>query len=68
MSVIGKSRTWLSLVGGLAVSMLLFMMIPIISPLDSNIGNVLIALIGGMLFTIGLGAVSNQILKKTSLV
>lgn len=68
MSVIGKSRTWLSLVGGLAVSMLLFMMIPIISPLDSNIGNVLIALIGGMLFAIGLGAVSNQILKKTSLV
>ena len=35
MSVVGKSKLWLSIVGSCGVGMLLFMMIPVISPLDS---------------------------------
>lgn len=68
MSVAGKQRTWLSLLGGFGVGMLLFTMVPMITPLDSNIINVLLCLIGGVLFSIGIGAISNIVLKKTSLV
>ena len=68
MSVVAKQRVWLSLVGGLGIGMLLFMMIPIVSPLDATIVNVILSLIGGVLFAFGLGAVSNVILKKTNLI
>lgn len=68
MSVVGKQKTWLSMVGAFAVSMLLFTMIPMISPLDSSIMNVILSLAGGLLFSFGLGSISNIILKKTSLV
>ena len=45
-------------------SMLLFMMIPIISPLNATIVNVILSFVGGILFSIGLCVISNQILKK----
>jgi hypothetical protein len=68
MSIIGKEKLWLSLVCGLGVSMLLFMMIPIVSPLDATIINVILSFVGGMLFSMGLGIASNAILKKSRLV
>lgn len=68
MSVIAKKRTWLSLIVGLGCGMLLFMMIPLISPLDATIMNVVLAFVGGGMFFLGLGAISNLILNKTSLV
>lgn len=68
MSVIGKDKLWLSLIAGLGVSMLLFMMIPIISPLNANIMNVVLGILGGVIFAFGMGAISNIILKKTSLI
>lgn len=68
MSVIAKQKLWLSLVGSLMVGMLLFMMIPMLTPLDSSIMNVVLCLAGGVLFSVGLGAISNTILRKTSLV
>lgn len=68
VSVAAKQRAWLSIVGSLCVGMLLFSMVPMISPLDSTILNVALCLAGGALFSVGLGAVSNLILKKTSLV
>lgn len=68
MSVVGKQKTWLSMIGAFMVSMLLFTMIPMISPLDSTFMNVLLSLAGSLLFSIGIGAISNLILKKTSLV
>lgn len=68
MSVVGKSKTWLSIILSLGTSMLLFTMIPMISPLDSTIINVILSLIGGLLFSVGLGFVSNIVLKKTSLI
>ncbi|MBQ8313134.1 MAG: ABC transporter permease [Clostridia bacterium] len=68
MSVIGKQKLWLSMVLSFMTGMLLFMMIPMLTPLDATIMNVLLCLIGSGLISVGLGAVSNQILKKTSLV
>lgn len=67
-SAVGKQKLWLSLVGSLCVGMLFFMMIPMLTPLDSGIMNVLLCLAGGVLFSVGMGAVSNQILQKTDLV
>lgn len=68
MSVVGKRRLWLSLIGGFGISMLLFTMVSMISPLDSTIVNVILTLVGGLLFSVGIGAISKIILNKTSLV
>ena len=68
MSVIAKQKLWLSILLSMMTGMLLFMMIPMLSPLDAAFMNVILCLCGGALFSIGLGAVSNHILKKTSLV
>ena len=48
--------------------MLLFMMIPMLTPLDSGVMNVVLCLAGGALFSAGLGAVSSAVLRKVSLV
>ena len=68
MSVVGKSKLWLSLITAMGVSMLLFTMVPMISPLDSTFTNVILTLVGGVLFSIGVGIGSKKILEKTSLV
>ena len=68
VSVAGKQRLWLSLIGSFAVGMLFFMMIPMITPLDATAMHVLLTFVGGGLFSAGLGGASNLILKKTSLV
>ena len=67
-SVVGKQKLWVSLVGSLCTGMLLFMMIPALTPLDSTGMNVILCLAGGALFSVGLGVVSNKVLGKTSLV
>lgn len=67
MSVIGKQKTWLSMICSFVVCMFLFMMVPMISPLNSTFINVIMCLAGGLIFSIALGAASNIILKKTSL-
>lgn len=68
MSTVGKQKLWFSMVGSLAVGLLLLMMVPSMTPLDSTIINVVLCLAGGALFSIGLGAVSNLVLRKASLV
>ena len=67
-SVAAKQKLWLSLVGSLCVGMLFFMMIPMLTPLDSTIMNVVLCLAGGAVFSVGLGAVSDTVLRRTSLV
>lgn len=67
-SVIAKQRLWLSLIISFAVAMLMFMMIPIITPLNSTIVNVLLCLVGAGIFSVGIGYASKKILDKTSLV
>lgn len=68
ISVAAKQRAWLALCGSLGGGMLLFMMVPALTPLNSTMMNVLLCLAGSVMFAIGLGAVSNLVLKKTSLV
>jgi len=50
------------------IGMLMFMMIPIITPLNSTIVNVLLCLVGSALFSVGIGVGSYFILKKSSLI
>lgn len=68
VSVAAKQKAWLSICGSLGGGMLLFMMVGLITPLSSTIINVFLCLVGGILFAAGLGAASNKVLKKTSLV
>ena len=51
-----------------AIAMLMFMMIPIITPLNSTIVNVLLCVVGAGIFSVGLTFASKVILAKTSLV
>jgi len=67
-SVFAKQRLWLSLLLAFGIGMLMFMMIPIITPLNSTIINVLLCLVGTFLFSVGIGFGSKAILEKTSLV
>lgn len=68
MSVIAKSRLWMSLLLSLMTGMFLFMMIPTVSPLNASLLHPILCLAGGVGFGFGLGAVSNLVLKKTALV
>lgn len=68
MSIVGKQKLWLSILCGFGASMLLFTMVPMITPLNSTIVNVVLTFLGGLLFSVGLGSISNTILQKTSLV
>ena len=68
MSVIAKQKAWLSILLSLMVGMFLFMMIPMLSPLNATAMNVLLCVVGGIVIGTGLGAISNQVLKKTNLV
>ena len=67
-SVIAKQKLWMSLIGSMMSSMLLFMMIPMLTPLDSTVMNVILCGAGAVCFSVGLGAVSDVVLKKSSLV
>ena len=68
MSVVAKQKLWMSVLLSMMVGMFLFMMIPMLTPLNATLGNVLICAVGGVGFGFGLGAISNLVLKKTSLV
>ena len=68
ISVSAKQRAWLSICGSLGGGMLLFMMVPLITPLGSTAVNMVLCAAGGALFAFGLGAISKVVLKKTSLV
>ena len=68
ISVAAKQKAWLALCGSLGGGMLLFMMVSMITPLNSTMLNVVLCLAGGILFAVGFGAVSNMVLRKTSLV
>ncbi len=63
-AVFAKQRLWLSMLLSLAGGALLFMMIPMITPLNATILNVILCVAGGVIFSIGLGAVNRLLLKK----
>ena len=68
VSVAAKQKAWLCLCGSLGACMLLFTMVSMITPLGSTFMNIALCLAGGILFSVGLGAISNKILNKSSLV
>ena len=68
MSVFAKQRAWLSVLLYLFGGMLLFMMIPMMSPLNAGVMHVGLCLAGGALFAAGIGAVSRMVLSKTDLI
>lgn len=68
MSVIARSRLWMSLLLSLMTGMFLFMMIPMLPPLNATAMHLILCAAGGGMFSFGLGAVSRVILSKTSLV
>ena len=63
-SVFAKQKLWLSIILSLCIGMLFFTIIPIISPLDAGILNVIMCVGGGALFAVGFGALSNLVLNK----
>ena len=68
ISVAAKQKAWLAICGSLGGGMLLFMMVSMITPLGSTLINVALCAAGGAMFAFGLGAVSQAVLQKTSLV
>ncbi len=68
LSTVGKQTLWLSILGSLAAGMLLFTMIPMMTPLNAGAFHVILCVVGGPLFAAGLGAVSTVILSKTNLI
>lgn len=67
MTVTAKHRVWMSVLLSLFAGMLLFMMIPMMTPLDAGIMHAFMCLAGGVIFSIMIGMISNTILKTTSL-
>ena len=68
ISIAAKQKAWLSICGSLGGGMLLFMMVSMITPLGSTPINVALCAAGSAMFAFGLGAASNAVLKKTSMV
>ncbi len=64
MSIIAKQKLWLSILLSLGSSMLLFTMIPMITPIDAGLLNVVLCIAGGAIFSVGLGAIGRVLLKK----
>ena len=67
-SVIAKNKLWLSILLSLCIGMLFFAIVPMVTPLNATLLHVVLCFAGGGMFSVGLGAISNQILKTTSLV
>ena len=68
MSVVAKQKLWLSILLSFGVGMFLFNIAPMVSPLNSGMLQVILCTAGGAGFAIGMGAISNLVLKKTSLI
>ena len=66
-SVCAKQRLWLSILLSMMTGMFLFMMIPMLSPLNATVAQLGLCLAGGVLFPIGLGLVGRAILRKRSI-
>ena len=68
LSVLCKQRSWLSICLSVGGGMILFMMIPMITPLTASVVHAGICLVAGVLTAVVLGLFGKLILKKTGLV
>lgn len=68
MGVIAREKAWLSIMLSCFMGMFLFMMVPMITPLNAGMMNVILCLAGGVLFSLGVGVASRQVLRTSDLV
>lgn len=68
MSVIAKQKLWLAIILSLVVGMFLFMMIPVLTPLNSTVMNVIICMAVGVIFSLMFDTISSRVLKKTNII
>ena len=67
MAVIGRQRSWLSILLALFGGMLMFMMIPAMTPIDAGIVHVGLTLAGGAIFAPCIGLISKLVLSRQDL-
>ncbi len=67
-SVFAQQKIWLSILLSFGIGMFMFMMISIISPLNAGIMHFILSLVGGILFSFGIGICSKIVVSKTNLV
>lgn len=67
-SIIGGAKIWMSILISLGIGMLLFTMIPMITPLNSTIINLIMCIVGSGLFSVGISVGSYYILKNKNIV
>lgn len=65
-SVAARQRLWLSIIIALMVGMFMFMIIPMMTPLDATVLHVILCLAGSALFGVGLSSASTAILRNAS--
>ena len=62
--IFAKHRVWLSILLSLCIGMFLFMIIPMMTPLDATLIHVLMCLAGGILFALAAGKAGGMMLRK----
>ena len=67
MSVIAKRRSWMSLLLSFTVGMFMFMVIPMMTPLNAGLINVIMCLAGAVLFTAAIGSAGRMVLDRTDI-
>ena len=67
MSVIAKRRSWMSLLLSFMIGMFMFMVIPMMTPLDAGLINVVMCLAGGVIFTVAFGKMAQIVLERTDI-
>lgn len=68
MSYISKTKTWLSMILSLSLSMIFYMMISLLAPLNATIINLVLCFIISNIVAITVSIIGNIILKKTNLI
>lgn len=67
-AIMARHRTWLAILLSLAIGMLLFMLIPMLTPLNAGAVHVMGCLLGGVLFGAVSAVGSGKLLEKMSVV
>ena len=67
MSVIAKRHSWMSILLSFMVGMFMFMVIPMMTPLDAGLMNLVMCLAGAVIFTLALGKASQIVLERTDI-
>lgn len=62
-----KKRTWLAVLLSVGVGMFLWMIVPMMTPLDAGVFQIVLCLAGGILFAGAFGVLTGVILNRTNL-